>query len=94
MKNLQFKFASGLLPHQPQQVVGYVLLWAWQDVIFVQTALDVKSPTDASRRHNQSQKSHRRSCVHSLKLGRWSDDKARFGSKSVEFKGSAPGEQR
>lgn len=61
---------SGLLSHQPQQVVDHVLFWAWQDVIFVQTALDTKSPAHASRRHDQSQKSHHRSCVHGLKAVR------------------------
>lgn len=62
------------MSHQPQQVVGHVLLWAEQDVIFVQTALDVKSLTDASHRHNQSQKGHRRRRVHGVELGeevRW-----------------------
>lgn len=77
MKNLQLKFVSGLLSHQPQQVVGHVLLRIWHDVILVQIALDVKSPTEASHRHNQGQKSHHRSCVHGLKLRRRSDDKGR-----------------
>lgn len=73
MKNLQFRFVSDLFSHQPQQVVDHVLFWAWQDVIFVQTALDMKSPANASHRHDQSQKSHHRSCVHGLKAVRRSD---------------------
>ncbi|TNN82185.1 hypothetical protein EYF80_007553 [Liparis tanakae] len=41
---------------QPYQILDVALL-----------ALDVKSLTDAGHRHNQSQKSHHRSCVHGLK---------------------------
>lgn len=63
-----------LLSHQPQQAVGQVLLRASsQDVIYIPAALDVKSLTDASHCHDQSQKSHQCSCVHGLKLKRRSN---------------------
>lgn len=69
-----FNFVRGLLSHQSQQAISYVLLWAaWQDVVFVQTALDTKSLTDASHCHEQSQKSRDCRCVHGLGLRRRSD---------------------
>lgn len=74
MKNLQFRCLSDLLSHQHQQAISRVLLWAARlNVIFIQAALDPKSLTGSSHRHDQSQKSHHSSCVHDLKLGRIAD---------------------
>lgn len=71
MSNLQFRCLSDLLSHQPQQALSLVLLWAARlNVIFTQAALDTKSLTGSSHRHDQSQKSHHCSCVHDPKLGR------------------------